>query len=94
MLSVSKILARAGDLARTPAMPKPRVVLTIAVLLALSACGQRGALYLPTEPAAAQRATLLQTLRFGQPASAPAAPTPAPAASAPLPAASSPGTTQ
>ncbi len=29
----------------------------------LGACGQRGPLYLPTEPAAASRATLPQTLR-------------------------------
>lgn len=29
-------------------------------LLSLAACGQRGPLYLPTEPAAAQRATLPQ----------------------------------
>lgn len=32
----------------------------LAVVLSLSACGQRGPLYLPTEPAAAQRATLPQ----------------------------------
>ncbi len=51
----------------------------------LTACGQKGALYIPTEPAAAHRATLLQTLRPG---------TPTPAASAPRPAAptSSPST--
>jgi len=29
----------------------------------LAACGQKGELYHPTEPAAAQRATLPQTLR-------------------------------
>lgn len=32
----------------------------LAVVLSLSACGQRGPLFLPTEPAAAQRATLPQ----------------------------------
>jgi predicted small lipoprotein YifL len=32
------------------------------VLLALGGCGQTGALYLPTEPAAAHRATLPQSL--------------------------------
>ncbi|MEY4265844.1 MAG: Prokaryotic lipoprotein-attachment site, partial [Pseudomonadota bacterium] len=31
-------------------------------MAALAGCGQSGALYLPTEPAAAQRATLPQTL--------------------------------
>ena len=42
----------------------------------LSGCGQQGALYLPTEPAAARRATLPETLRPGasgaSPATAPA----------------------
>jgi predicted small lipoprotein YifL len=52
----------------------------------LGACGQQGPLYLPTEPAAAHRATLPQTLlpgapRAAQPASEAAAP-PAPSASA------------
>jgi len=88
MLFVSKILARASALARTSAALSTRIALTVTALLALSACGQSGALYLPTEPAAAQRATLLQTLRFGQ-----TAPVPASAASAPAPAASSPTTT-
>ncbi|OOG51515.1 lipoprotein [Polaromonas sp. C04] len=64
--------------------------LTVTALLTLSACGQKGALFLPTEPAAAQRATLIQTLRPGQPAQAPA---PAPAASAPASSASSPAAT-
>ena len=41
----------------------------------LGGCGQAGSLYLPSEPAAAKRATLPQTL--GQPAGRPA--------SAPLP---------
>jgi len=43
-------------------------------LAALAACGQSGALYLPTEPAAAQRATLPQTLipKAARPASSPA----------------------
>jgi predicted small lipoprotein YifL len=44
-----------------------RQILVIAIVLAscavsLSACGQQGPLYLPTEAAAANRATLLQTL--------------------------------
>ena len=36
---------------------------TLAFGVALSACGQKGTLYLPIEPAAANRATLPQTLR-------------------------------
>ncbi|HCL84945.1 MAG TPA: hypothetical protein DIC45_00180 [Comamonadaceae bacterium] len=34
-----------------------------AAVASLAACGQRGPLYLPTEPAAAQRASLPDTLR-------------------------------
>ncbi len=50
----------------------------------LAACGQRGALYLPTDPAAAQRATLPQLLTPGSSkASDEAAPKPAAASSAP-----------
>jgi predicted small lipoprotein YifL len=52
----------------------------LATLAALSACGQKGALYLPTEPAAAQRATLPQVLTGSGNKAAPA---PAGAASAP-----------
>ncbi|TAM45399.1 MAG: hypothetical protein EPN61_06155 [Burkholderiaceae bacterium] len=91
MLLVSKILAGAVELARGPATRSTRTALTVTALLALSACGQRGDLYLPTGPAAAQRATLLQTLRFGQTAPVPASA--ASAASAPVPAVSSPRTT-
>ncbi|MDO8252866.1 MAG: lipoprotein [Rhodoferax sp.] len=44
-----------------------RRILVSAIILgisavSLSACGQQGALYLPTEPAAAKRATLPETL--------------------------------
>lgn len=52
----------------------------------LAACGQRGALYLPTDPAAAQRATLPQLLTPGGSSKASdseAAPKPAAASSAP-----------
>ncbi|WP_093019891.1 lipoprotein [Variovorax sp. OV700] len=57
----------------------------------LAACGQRGPLFLPTDPAAAQRATLPQLLTPGGPrATTPdadaAAPKPAAASSAPAPA--------
>ncbi|WP_414708515.1 LPS translocon maturation chaperone LptM [Ramlibacter sp.] len=41
----------------------------------LAGCGQRGPLYLPTEPAAADRATLPETLR---PGGTPTTPAPAP----------------
>ncbi|MBP7565994.1 MAG: lipoprotein [Burkholderiaceae bacterium] len=51
--------------------------------LALAACGQKGALYLPTGPEAAQRATLPQVLSPVQP-SPTAATVPAAAASAPI----------
>lgn len=49
-------------------------------VLVLAGCGQRGPLYLPTEPAAANRATLPQVLTPGGP---PTAPAPAPAPGAP-----------
>jgi predicted small lipoprotein YifL len=49
--------------------------------LGLSGCGQRGPLYIPKDPAAANRATLPQTV-FGRASAAPAArttpPLPAP----------------
>ena len=35
---------------------------SVAAVLLISGCGQRGPLYLPTDPAAATRATLPQTL--------------------------------
>ncbi|MDD2711664.1 MAG: lipoprotein [Simplicispira sp.] len=52
-----------------------RIALATSVAL-LCACGQRGPLYLPSDPAATQRATLPQTLtpdtlRTTAPASAP-----------------------
>jgi len=37
-------------------------------MAALAGCGQKGALFIPTEPAAANRATLPQTLRPSLPA--------------------------
>ncbi|MGJ7529403.1 LPS translocon maturation chaperone LptM [Variovorax sp. GB1P17] len=54
----------------------------------LAACGQKGALYQPNDPAAAQRATLPQLLVPGgllssTPSSTEAAPAPAAASSAP-----------
>ena len=51
------------------------VIVLAPVAVAISGCGQKGALFLPTEPAAAHRATLVQTLRLSTtmaPASAPA----------------------
>jgi predicted small lipoprotein YifL len=44
---------------------------------ALAGCGQKGALMLPTEPAAAQRATLQQSIRPATAASAPRSSEPA-----------------
>ena len=55
-----------------------RILVTPLVLVlcaaTLGGCGQSGSLYLPTEPAAAQRATLPQTLikPAARPASSPA----------------------
>jgi len=46
--------------------PVPRA-LAAAALLVLAACGQRGPLYLPTDPAAAGRPTLPQVLIPGTP---------------------------
>ncbi len=41
------------------------MVCLAAATTGLAACGQKGALYLPTDPAAAQRATLPQLLTPG-----------------------------
>ncbi|NMM77355.1 hypothetical protein B2J86_14705 [Acidovorax sp. SRB_14] len=49
MLKAFQILARSFALASSVAL--------------LGACGQRGPLFLPTEPAASQRATLPETLK-------------------------------
>lgn len=46
-------------------------------VVALVGCGQKGALYLPTEPAAANRATLPEALNPTAPP-APASPAPGP----------------
>ncbi|MDB5731821.1 MAG: hypothetical protein JWQ03_1716 [Variovorax sp.] len=51
-----------------------------AVAALLTGCGQAGALYLPTEPAAANRATLPQTLIPALPERDKAASSPSPAA--------------
>jgi predicted small lipoprotein YifL len=37
-------------------------VISLILIAALSACGQRGALFIPTVPEAAQRSTILNTL--------------------------------
>nr|WP_047783619.1 lipoprotein [Variovorax paradoxus] len=84
MLNVRQILVSA------PARAALMVSLAAAAA-GLSACGQRGPLFLPTDPAAAQRATLPQLLTPGGPraaSDAEAAPKPAAASSAPAPATS------
>jgi predicted small lipoprotein YifL len=63
MLMLRQIL----DSARAPAL-----VLGAAGVVALTGCGQKGPLYLPSGEAAANRATLPQTLNPIPPASAPA----------------------
>jgi predicted small lipoprotein YifL len=47
----------------------------VAVLWLLAGCGQKGDLFLPTEPAAANRATLPQILNPGGTPTSPAPPT-------------------
>lgn len=57
----------------------------LAAILLLAACGQKGALFIPNTPAAAQRATLPQTV-LGGASAAPATPTDLPpVAPPPLP---------
>ena len=62
----------------------PRALCGLAAALVLAACGQRGPLYLPTDPAAANRATLPQVLTPGRTPTEPAQ-RPAPGASQPTP---------
>ncbi|MDQ6881432.1 MAG: lipoprotein [Pseudomonadota bacterium] len=64
-----------------------RLVAAAAGLVLLAGCGQRGALFLPTEPAAQGRATLPQTLRpvvVSPPAALPSPP-PATGTASPIP---------
>ena len=72
-----------------PLLPPPlaRIALAILAAAALSACGQKGPLFIPSTPAAAQRATLPQTVWGGHsaPPAAPATPASG-AASAAVPA--------
>jgi len=75
MLQTCRILVRVITLAGLAAIAGTG-------LLVLGGCGQPGALYLPTEAAAARRATLPQTLLPGMRDSDSAKPA-APAASAP-----------
>jgi predicted small lipoprotein YifL len=63
-----------------------RVALAASVVAMLAACGQKGPLFLPTDPAAQGRATLTETIRPA--AKAPASPASAPPATgtaSPLP---------
>ncbi|HOB65372.1 lipoprotein [Ottowia sp.] len=74
------------------ALPHRSILVTGAALMlcaGLSACGQKGPLYLPQTPAAAGRATLPQTV-FGGSGTQASAPAPAAAASASLPTAPPP----
>ena len=59
-----------------------RFALVASVAVLLVACGQRGPLYLPQSPAAAQRATLPQTLLPIEKVAPPAVVAPTPAISA------------
>lgn len=55
-----------------------RLALAAAGVAILAACGQKGPLFLPTEPAAAGRATLPQTLAPSTAATVPTVPASAP----------------
>lgn len=64
-----------------------RLALAAAGVALLAACGQKGPLYLPTEPAAAGRASLPQTLAPSTsvaPATAPASAPPATGKASPV----------
>jgi predicted small lipoprotein YifL len=56
---------------------------SLALLLIVAACGQKGPLTLPTEPAAQNRATLPQVLSPAVPSAAPSTATSATPASSP-----------
>lgn len=64
--------------------PCPRLLAMLALGLLLAACGQKGVLYIPQTPPAAERARLPQAL--GVPAQPRAAPASAPGAALPSPA--------
>ena len=87
MLRIPQILVSSAALAASAVARPVTMAVTLSVTgvigAGISGCGQQGALYLPTEPAAARRATLPETLRPGTPNAAPAASP----ASAPVPSA-------
>ena len=77
MLSVCRILVSA---------PLRSLVLAASVVALLAACGQKGPLFIPTEPAAQNRATLSDTIRpAARPAASPASVPPATGTASPLP---------
>ena len=80
-----KILVRASALGAS-------VATCVCAAVLLSACGQKGALYMPNDPEFKQRATLPDIVRRQLPGSPSptSATTPAPNTTSPAPAASSP----
>ncbi|RYF66711.1 MAG: hypothetical protein EOO22_20595 [Comamonadaceae bacterium] len=87
MLNVHQILVSA----------RRRTVLMVCVAAsaaALAGCGQRGPLYLPKDPAAANRATLPDLMTPRLPGSSSDAAAPAPAGASSAPAASGSGVAQ
>jgi len=68
-----------GDLQILVSAPARRLALAAAVVAALAACGQKGPLFLPTDPAAAGRATLPETLSPSTSVSSPRSAASAPA---------------
>ena len=62
------------------------LALAASVVALLAACGQKGPLFIPTEPAAQNRATLSETIRpAATPAASPASAPPATGTASPLP---------
>ncbi|MFC5500422.1 lipoprotein [Caenimonas terrae] len=78
MLKVCRILVSA---------PLRRLALAAIVVAPLVACGQKGPLFIPTDPAAQNRATLTESVRpaAATPPASPASAPPATGTASPLP---------
>lgn len=78
MLNVCRILVSA---------PLRGLVLAASGVALLAACGQKGPLFIPTDPAARNRATLTETIRpaAATPPAGPASASPATGTASPLP---------
>ena len=67
--------------------PLGRLALAASVVAALAGCGQKGRLFIPTDPAAQSRATLIETIRpaAATPPASPASAAPKAGTASPLP---------